>query len=272
MVRHKMLESAIKDGRADIIRRLLTEGLDPNTRVNGIPILFLAVREHWPDIVSLLVTSGADINITDKKGKTALMNSHSSVMIELLLRLGADPDIRDTLGNKASHYEPPPSHRRYSLQMSEKMFSQKRLLPSKPGRITANWMEICNTMGNVGVSDLKTLIYDNVDENSFHSVSQFFASSSFENVLGFFEYVQGLSKREICAGLAKYYTEVKPRFLVIEYIRGGSRPITEMARKSIQSKRKKASLYSLAYRKARQTDPEKFREYVSQLDLPNLYN
>lgn len=44
----------------------------------------LAAREGHPDIVRILVDKGADINIKDKNGRTALMwaieNGHSDVV------------------------------------------------------------------------------------------------------------------------------------------------------------------------------------------------
>jgi ankyrin repeat protein len=326
--------SAIENGRTNIVKRLLDNDLDPDTRVDNIPILYIATmydqenivrllldrgadpniqttggetpifaiddpnildmlirygadvnrknsagdtmlsyladsieHEYAIPVIKLLVSRGADVNTKDNEGKTPLMKSHSTDIIELLLRLGADPDIRDNYGNKAHYYAS--SLRKSTLQLSEKRFSKKGILPSKPDRITAHWMEICNTLGNVGVYTLKKLLADNINNHNFGLVSQFFTTSSFEEVDDFLDYIQGLNKREICAGLAKYYTELKPDFLSGEVKRGNVRPISEMARKSIQSKRKKASLYSLAYRKARQADPEKFRKHVSRLDLPN---
>jgi ankyrin repeat protein len=291
---------ALRNRRYDIVRLLLDRGADPNIRlpVTGYTPIFETIDPNIADmlirygadvnikdnrgetflahltysnipLIKLLVARGADVNTTDNEGKTPLIKSRSPVLVELLLRLGADPDIRDNSGNKASYYAPESSLRKSILQMAEKRFSKKGILPSKL-RVTAHWMEICNTLGNAGVYDLRKLIADNTDGHNFSLVSQFFTSNSFDDVYEFLDYIQGLSKREICAGLAKYYTATKPEFLSVEYVRGSVRPLSEMARKSIQSKRKKASLYSLAYRKARQADPEKFREYVSQFDLPNL--
>jgi hypothetical protein len=297
---------AAKYNKPNIVKLLLDRGADPNIRIRGGKTA-LFIKALNPDIVDslirygadvnikndhgetplsyfahlgiifrikLLVARGADINATDNNGMTALMRARSPVVVELLLRLGADPNIKDIYGNKASDYHRTTEYRstlrRSTLQMAEKRFSKKSLLPPKYGRTTPHWMEICNTLGDAGVYDLKKLIVDNTDKRNFDFTAHFFTTRSFDDILEFLDYIQGLDKREICAGLAKYYTEVKPIFLRKEVKRVSVRPISEMARKSIQSKRKKASLYSLAYRKARQADPEKFREYVSQFDLPNL--
>jgi hypothetical protein len=299
---------AAKYHKPNIVKLLLDRGADPNIRMLGGGETALFITNLHPDIIDsllqygadvnikndygstplshfaylgiiprikLLVSKGADVNTTDNEGKTPLMRARNYAVVELLLRLGADPNIKDNYGNKASDYQITTTDylstlRRSILQMAEKRFSKKGILPSKPGRITPHWMEICNTLGNAGAYDLRKLIADNTSKINYDFVAQFFTSSLFDDVLEFLDYIQGLSKREICAGLAKYYTVVKPAFLREEVRRRSVRPISEMAREAIQSKRKKASLYSLAYRKARQADPEKFREHVSQLDLPNL--
>jgi ankyrin repeat protein len=294
-----ILIAAVNLRKPEIVRLLLDRGADPNIRLpGGETALFTPypnqdivdmLLDHGADVdiknnigetalfhfvylgnaarIKLLVSRGADLNATDNEGKTPLMRARTSTIVELLLRLGADPDIRDNSGYKASDYASS-RDKKIILQMAEKRFS-KKIFPSEHGRITSDWMEICNTLGNAGVYDLKNLIAYNTPKRNFDFVAQFFTSSSFNDVDEFLDYIQGLSKREICAGLAKYYTVVKPAFLSEAVKRGSVRPISEMARKSIQSKRRKASLYSLAFRKARQTDPEKFREYISQFALPN---
>jgi hypothetical protein len=249
----------------NILDMLIRHGADVNHK-NSAGDTALSVLASTEDnvipLIKLLVARGAEVNTKDNEGKTPLMKAYNVDVIELLLRLGADPNVKDIFGNKASYYRP-------SLKMSEKRFS-KKIFPLKHGRITTvTWMEICNTLGNVGVYDLKKLIMDNVNKHNFDTVTQFYRGAPEGDYDEFLDYIQSLSKREICSGLAKYYTKVKPAFLTSGYERVNVRPISEMARKSIQSKRKKASLYSLAYRKARQADPEKFREYVSQFDLPN---
>jgi ankyrin repeat protein len=254
----------------NIIDMLIRYGADVNKKIdNGdTPLSYFVLRGNIP-VIKLLVSRGADLNATDNEGKTPLTKASNVKVAELLLKLGADPNIKDNHGKKASDHTKT-GRKKSTLQMAEKRFSKKSLLPPKYGRTTPHWMEICNTLGDAGVYDLKKLIVDNVDYLNYDFVAQFFTSSPFNDVFEFLDYIQGLSKREICAGLAKYYTATKPGFLSVEYVRANVRPISEMARKSIQSKRKKASLYSLAYRKARQSDPEKFREYVSRFDLPSL--
>jgi hypothetical protein len=333
--------SALSDGRSgrtDVIERLLDEGLDPDTTVDDIPILYRASFHNLENIVRLLlerganpnieypfnnnqtpifattnpniidilirygadvdhkningytaltktvdidisrntiplikklVARGADVNTTDNYGQTPLMKAANKDIrvIKLLLRLGADPDITDNHGKKASDYASS-RDKKITLQMAAKRFS-KKIFPSEHGRITSEWMEICNTFGYSGLYELRKLIMDNVDNKSFGTLAQFYRSAPTNDYYEFLDFIQTLSKRELCAGLAKYYTATKPEFLSVEYVRGSVRPISEMARKSIQSKRRKSSLYSLAYRKARQSDPEKFREYVSRFDLPN---
>jgi hypothetical protein len=254
----------------NIIDMLIRYGADVDHKdIYGDTALSVSVSEYRNVIplIKKLVARGADVNTKDNYGQTPLMKAASNgdkSGIELLLRLGADPGIRDNYRDesKASDYA---SSRdmKIMLQMAEKRFS-KKILPSKHGRITSEWMEICNTLGYSGLYELRKLIIQNVDKDDFGTLAQFYRGAPAGDYDEFLDFIQTLSKREICAGLAKYYSEAYPKTT-----RGSVRPISEMARKSIQSKRRKASLYSLAYRKARQTDPEKFREYVSQFDLPN---
>jgi hypothetical protein len=251
----------------NIIDILIRYGADVDHKdIYGDTALSVSVSEsrNVIPLIKKLVASGADVNTTDNYGQTPLMKAagRDKSVIELLLRLGADPDITDNHGKKASDYASS-RDKKIMLQMVEKRFS-KKIFPSEHGRITSGWMEICNTLGYSGLYELRKLIMDNVDNNSFGTLAQFYRSAPTNDYYEFLDFIQTLSKREICAGLAKYYSEAYPKIR-----RESVRPISEIARKSIQSKRKKASLYSLAYRKARQSDPEKFREYVSQFDLPN---
>jgi hypothetical protein len=283
--------------KTNIVKLLLDRGADPNIRKRGETALFLSTNSdivdslirHGADVdikndygetplsyfaksgdiprIKLLVSKGADVNTTDNNGETLLMKAaaRGREVIELLLKLGVNPNAKDNSGNKASDYALSQPEK-FILHMAEKRYT-KKMFPSTHGRVAPYWMEICNTLGNAGIYGLRKVIADHVDKRNFDFVAQFFATFPFDDVIEFLDYIQGLNKREICAGLAKYYTATKPEFLSVEYRRGSVRPISEMARKSIQ--RRKASLYSLTYRKARQADPEKFREYVSQFDLPN---
>ena len=74
---------------------------------NGMtPLIYASLRGH-ENIVKLLLQSGANINIKDNTGSTALMHAASSNafrhinVAELLLKNGADITAKDNSGNTA---------------------------------------------------------------------------------------------------------------------------------------------------------------------------
>ena len=68
-----------------------------------------AVTNIWNlDIVKMLIDAGADLNATDKTGKTALFYAYASSnddVIKLLIEKGADGSIKDTEGKTYSDME-----------------------------------------------------------------------------------------------------------------------------------------------------------------------
>lgn len=65
------------------------------------PVLILAARHQNTDVVSMLLYNGANINIQDKYGNTALILACIMAnfrMVEFLLRNGADPNIAERSG------------------------------------------------------------------------------------------------------------------------------------------------------------------------------
>ena len=67
-------------------------------------LLFGLQREGHSSVVSLLIQNGADLNVRDNTGRTAVIwasrNGHSSVM-SLLIEKGADWDVRGYDGRTA---------------------------------------------------------------------------------------------------------------------------------------------------------------------------
>jgi ankyrin repeat protein len=108
------LSLACENGFSRIVELLLAKGSDPNGHGSGVP-LWLAIAEGHPEIVSLLVGKGANPNLgqpefshaggaipidirTSRFGAPIHRASmqESTEMLELLLKLGADPDLAET--------------------------------------------------------------------------------------------------------------------------------------------------------------------------------
>lgn len=75
---------AAQYGKADVVRLLLLKGAEVNEKINDVTALIWAAKKNYPEIVKMLIDSGADNNITDKNGKTALMyaeeNGHQEII------------------------------------------------------------------------------------------------------------------------------------------------------------------------------------------------
>ena len=66
-----------------------------------------AVTGYKDDVITLLIENGADVNIADAKGCTALMRAAYigiPSLVNQLLKHGADKDKKDYEGNMAIHY------------------------------------------------------------------------------------------------------------------------------------------------------------------------
>lgn len=98
-----LLITAIKARRIFVIRFLLEHGAGLDLDVNGLP-LHVAVQGGDYELVRLLLEKGANIEIVDKDGRTALMfavKSGQSQVVKLLLDAGANIDTTDVNGLSA---------------------------------------------------------------------------------------------------------------------------------------------------------------------------
>lgn len=95
------------------VRQMINEGMDINTKIkhsDNMSVLTIACLYRHNKIVKLLIEAGADPNVQDIYGKTALLcvcetsTIFDSVFINtiaLLLRAGADTNIQDNNGDTA---------------------------------------------------------------------------------------------------------------------------------------------------------------------------
>jgi len=99
--------AALKNELSEV-ERYLDAGFDVNSTAlttNVETVLHNAVLGQNPEMVSLLLGRGADVNKTDNTGNSPLhlaaMWGHAT-MVRLLLKNGADPKLRNEAGNRPS--------------------------------------------------------------------------------------------------------------------------------------------------------------------------
>jgi len=101
----RKLITAVSSKEPDVVQSLLRAGANPNIFENdGDPLLKTAVARSGPqgiDIVRLLVESGVDLNLQDRRGNTALHQAARMgkvAAIELLIDHGADVNVANGEG------------------------------------------------------------------------------------------------------------------------------------------------------------------------------
>ena len=93
-------EDAVQRGDADIVRDLLSRGIDPNTRDrHGQTALMLAAQAGHLGLVQLLIDHGCHLNVTAKFGLSAVMLAvvagHKEIA-RALAQAGADLTLQGT--------------------------------------------------------------------------------------------------------------------------------------------------------------------------------
>ena len=95
----EVIEAAL-GGKADIVKKALAEGYQPDTRdPEGRTALMYAAFNGQTNVVNLLIAAKADVNAQDKAGATALMFAASGPFketIQILIDHGAKVNTIDT--------------------------------------------------------------------------------------------------------------------------------------------------------------------------------
>ena len=100
------LGMAVELNATDFVKILLDLGADVNSTddTTGEPLIIKAAQKGYPEMVKMLLEHGADIEVQDKDGLTALFSAayegHTSV-VQLLLNNGADFTARNQYGMTA---------------------------------------------------------------------------------------------------------------------------------------------------------------------------
>jgi len=191
-------------GHESIARLLLDRGANVNNRstLGNTPLMIATVMGH-ENVVRLLLNKGANVNESNNFGNTTLMLAVKKGLediVRLLLENGADVDARNNSGRTA-----------LSIAKEERneniiKLLRSQLFPSKK-RTTTDWMDICDSIGNARLSELRRIVRDGVKESNFQRVKKYFEYT--ESLQGFYSYVDSLSKKKLCVYLAKYYEETQ---------------------------------------------------------------
>eukprot|EP00051_Salpingoeca_urceolata_P027062 m.479876 g.479876 ORF g.479876 m.479876 type:complete len:253 (+) comp21625_c0_seq1:1153-1911(+) len=102
----KQLVEAVQNGDIEQCRRLLLQGVSPNSKDRGQTGLHVACDCNAPDCVTLLLDKGADTGSVDHSGMTPLHKAainDANECITLLLQRGANINAVDNDGETALH-------------------------------------------------------------------------------------------------------------------------------------------------------------------------
>ncbi len=101
-----MLIQAAKKGSHSKIKNLIKSGENVNQRnADGKFALIEACSNQFLLIVKTLLENGADVNLSDYLGNTAIMYSRTNKIIDLLLKYGADVNAQNNSGESALMYQ-----------------------------------------------------------------------------------------------------------------------------------------------------------------------
>lgn len=100
VAQHPFIQAS-KRGSTNKIKEFIKKGIDVNMKdtVYGKTALMFACSDSYLVMVDVLLKAGANPNLQDNEGRTALMMSSTPKIITLLLENGADPNIQDKDGN-----------------------------------------------------------------------------------------------------------------------------------------------------------------------------
>ena len=107
--REELLHFACKNGQISLIRNLLKDNVDINAlNAKGLSPLHLAVIEGNIEVTKLLISEGANIEVTDSKwGSSPLLyacQNGRTKIVKLLVEMGADIKAESDDDTSAIHF------------------------------------------------------------------------------------------------------------------------------------------------------------------------
>ena len=104
-----LLNIAVRNDNESFVKKLISLGADINqiSEDRGYTAVMDAVWRGNYDITKLLVESGAELNTINKEGQNNLVlavGADRNKICELLVKNGADPDVKDQMGMSAYGY------------------------------------------------------------------------------------------------------------------------------------------------------------------------
>jgi FOG: Ankyrin repeat len=177
------LSNAILYSSLNIVRLLLNRGADVNVSdSSGFTPLIEAVIEGRGNVVRLILEKGANINARSDYGETALIwatiKGYEDI-VKLLIENGANVNIATAVGTTALMLAEQKGFNNIIRLLRTKT---SQLFPSKK-RTTTDWMDICDSIGNARLSELRRIVRDGVKESNFQRVKKYFEYT--ESLQGF---------------------------------------------------------------------------------------
>lgn len=165
------LFTAAKQGNIVAVKELINKGADINfvceTSCKGWTPLMIAAAENHIDVVKFLLEKGANPNVQNQYGRTALhfaVNYSFEPIVNLLLENGADPKIK-TFQNLESNKKEPSSpieaaiRREDSRNHSKSSYNILKTLIYKTGEVNAEYDQVTPLVAAVVANDYDFVKY-----------------------------------------------------------------------------------------------------------------
>lgn len=170
------------------LKKMLLDITDPNVvDENGNTLLMLTVKADDIDTTKELVKK-IDVNIVNKRGERALdlADPNSFDILKVLVKNGGKTgDVKSA--------DPSVKQRKDAFDKYLKEVVMKDF----------RWEEICRKVNNSDPNELRKLILENVDPESFRYLSNVFQFKG--EIKDFNTFINHTSKSKLCRGLTKYY-------------------------------------------------------------------